>query len=92
MQTQQFQDAMTEATRLTRTGRLADATALIQRTLGQPGDGVVDNRAPSPPASATLPHRGTRQRRVRVRVARGHRGSSQKRRSTTRRARRVARR
>ena len=37
MQTQQFQDAMTEATRLTRSGRLADATALIQRTLGYPG-------------------------------------------------------
>ena len=99
MQTQQFQDAMTEATRLTRTGRLADATALIQRTLGHPGaegstspadeavsghsgeaapgrpdeaapgrpaDGAVDSRAPIPPASATLPHRGTRQRRVRV--------------------------
>ena len=99
MQTQQFQDAMTEATRLTRTGRLADATSLIQRTLGNPGaegstspaddavfghsgeavpsqpdeaapgrpaDGAVDSRAPIPPASATLPHRGTRQRRVRV--------------------------
>ena len=99
MQTQQFQDAMTEATRLTRTGRLADATALIQRTLGhptaegstspadeavsghsgeaapgqpgeaapgRPADGAVDSRAPIPPASATLPHRGTRQRRVRV--------------------------
>ena len=91
MQTQQFQDAMTEATRLTRTGRLADATALIQRTLGNPGaegstrhaddavsghsrraapgrpaDGAVDSRAPIPPASVTLPHRGTRQRRVRV--------------------------
>ena len=91
MQTQQFQDAMTEATRLTRTGRLADATALIQRALGhptaegntspadesfsghsgeaaprRPADGAVDNRAPSLAGSGSLPHRGTRQRRVRV--------------------------
>jgi poly(hydroxyalkanoate) depolymerase family esterase len=83
MQTPQFQDAMTEATRLTGSGRLADATTLIQRALGQPTDeeasGPAGDRAPgraggeagdshasSPPASATLPHRGTRQRRVRM--------------------------
>jgi poly(hydroxyalkanoate) depolymerase family esterase len=77
MQTQQFQDAMTEATRLTSAGRLADATALIQRTLGRPGSeagepggeaggGAVDNREPAISGSATLPHRGTRHRRVRV--------------------------
>lgn len=95
MQTQQFQDALTEATRLTRTGRLADATALIQRTLGNPGDGgapgptgervsdrpgdgasgrpggAVDSRAPIPPASVTLPHRGTRTPPGRVKRARG---------------------
>ena len=36
----QLHDPMTEATRLTRTGRLTEATALIQRTLGrQPGPG-----------------------------------------------------
>ena len=40
MQTQQFQDAMTEATRLTRAGRLTDATALIQRALGHSGGGA----------------------------------------------------
>ena len=39
MQTQQFQDTMTEATRLTRAGRLADATALIQRALGHSAGG-----------------------------------------------------
>jgi poly(hydroxyalkanoate) depolymerase family esterase len=101
MQTQQFQDTMTEATRLTRAGRLADATALIQRALGHSGGeadghpgsgtgeagggggaggtdggaagagggaggGAVDNREPASSGSATLPHRGTRQRRVRV--------------------------
>jgi hypothetical protein len=36
--------------------------------------GVVDNRRPSTSGSATLPHRGTRQRRVAVRHARGARG------------------
>ncbi len=92
MQTHQFQDAMTEATHLTRAGRLADATALIQRALGRPGGeadgrpdsgaggrpaggaggaggtggGAVDNREPASSGSATLPHRGTRRRRVRV--------------------------
>jgi poly(hydroxyalkanoate) depolymerase family esterase len=36
----QLHDPMTEATRLTRAGRLTEATALIQRTLGrQPGPG-----------------------------------------------------
>jgi poly(hydroxyalkanoate) depolymerase family esterase len=81
---QQFQDTMAEATRLTRGGRLAEATALIQRALGRrvggdteagadtgagadteegvdTGEGV-DSAAPSPPPSATLPHRGTRRR------------------------------
>ena len=91
MQTQQLQDAMTEATRLTRTGRLADATALIQRTLGnptaegstspadeavsghsgeaapgRPADGVVDNPEHRSSPGGSLPHRGTRQRRVRM--------------------------
>jgi poly(hydroxyalkanoate) depolymerase family esterase len=86
MQTQQFQDTMTEATRLTRSGRLADATELIQRALGHPdsradrtggepggtggtggtGEGAVDNHEPASSGSATLPHRGTRKRRVRV--------------------------
>ena len=79
----QFQDAMTEATRLTRSGRVAEATALIQRALGrhagtqgaQPAadaaprpaaQGPVDNAAPRHSGSGTLPHRGTRQRRVAV--------------------------
>jgi poly(hydroxyalkanoate) depolymerase family esterase len=56
MQTKQFQDAMTDAARLTRSGRLADATALIQRALGHPGG-----------EEATVPtDERTRQRRVRV--------------------------
>ena len=43
-----MQDEMREATRLTRGGRLADATALIQRTLGgRPGGAVAS--APAPP-------------------------------------------
>jgi poly(hydroxyalkanoate) depolymerase family esterase len=44
---QQMQDAMAEATRLTRAGRLAEATALIQRTLG--------NRTAAPPAGPSGP-------------------------------------
>ena len=42
-----FRDGMTEATRLTRTGKLAEATALIQRLLGNKGA-----------ASAPEPQRG----------------------------------
>jgi poly(hydroxyalkanoate) depolymerase family esterase len=80
---QPFHDTMTEATRLTRNGRVAEATDLIQRTLGgagtrsgagarggpgtrvRPGSaGAVDNPEPPASGSATLPHRGTRQRRV----------------------------
>ena len=38
-----LQDAMAEATRLTRAGRLAEATALIQRTLG----GIIHNDVPN---------------------------------------------
>jgi poly(hydroxyalkanoate) depolymerase family esterase len=44
---QQMQAAMAEATRLTRAGQLAEATALIQRTLGnQPASGMS---TPAPP-------------------------------------------
>ena len=53
---------MAEATRLTREGRLAEATALIQRTLGGPAGGAVDGPEHSQPKSATFPHRGTRRR------------------------------
>jgi poly(hydroxyalkanoate) depolymerase family esterase len=52
-----MQDDMAEATRLTRGGRLAEATALIQRTLGRSG-GAVDKGAPAPPPSDKFPHRG----------------------------------
>jgi poly(hydroxyalkanoate) depolymerase family esterase len=41
--------AMAEATRLTREGRLAEATALIQRTLASP---AATARLPQPPAAA----------------------------------------
>jgi poly(hydroxyalkanoate) depolymerase family esterase len=41
--------AMTEATRLTRQGRLAEATALIQQTLASP---AVTRRAPEAPSAA----------------------------------------
>jgi len=37
-----MRDEMAEATRLTRSGRLTEATALIKRTLGATG-GAVDN-------------------------------------------------
>ena len=47
---------MTEATRLTRSGRLAEATALIQRTLGRSAGGAADSGAPAAPPSATFPH------------------------------------
>jgi poly(hydroxyalkanoate) depolymerase family esterase len=47
---QQMQAAMAEATRLTRAGQLAEATALIQRTLGnQPASGMS---TPEPPRAA----------------------------------------
>jgi poly(hydroxyalkanoate) depolymerase family esterase len=61
-----MRDEMAEATRLTRSGRIAEATELIKKTLGQPPGGVVDSDAPSPFASTTLPHRGTRRRWVRM--------------------------
>ncbi|HET7519653.1 MAG TPA: PHB depolymerase family esterase [Actinomycetes bacterium] len=60
-----MQDEMNEATRLTRDGRLAEATALIQRTLGgRPGgaSGGVDSSEHPGSGSATFPHRGARRR------------------------------
>jgi poly(hydroxyalkanoate) depolymerase family esterase len=57
-----MKDPMAEATRLTREGRLAEATALIQRTLGGPAGGPVDGPEHPQPKSATFPHRGTRRR------------------------------
>jgi poly(hydroxyalkanoate) depolymerase family esterase len=49
---QQLQAAMAEATRLTRAGQLAEATALIQRTLGnQPASGMS---TPRPPRAGVL--------------------------------------
>jgi poly(hydroxyalkanoate) depolymerase family esterase len=53
-----MQDDMTEATRLTRSGRLAEATALIQRTLGRSAGGAADSGAPAAPPSETFPHPG----------------------------------
>ena len=43
---------MAEATRLTREGRLSEATTLIQRTMGSPAPGstVTGARSPSRPA------------------------------------------
>jgi poly(hydroxyalkanoate) depolymerase family esterase len=52
-----MQDDMAEATRLTRSGRLAEATALIQRTLGRSAGGAVDSGAPAAPPSDRFPHR-----------------------------------
>lgn len=46
-------DDMAEATRLTRAGRLTEATALIQRSLGAPGFSGGPHR-PEAPASETL--------------------------------------
>ncbi|MFL6221744.1 MAG: hypothetical protein ACJ75K_02700, partial [Actinomycetes bacterium] len=43
-----MQDDMAEATRLTRGGRLAEATALIQRALGRRGG---PTQAPPPPSA-----------------------------------------
>jgi poly(hydroxyalkanoate) depolymerase family esterase len=67
-----MRDEMQEATRLTRSGRLAEATALIRRTLGRPTGppspsgrptgAPVDNPEPAAARSATLPHRGPAQR------------------------------
>src|SRR4029453_11224252 len=46
-------DDMTEATRLTRSGRLAEATALIQRTLGRrPGPAPAPGRGLGTPGPA----------------------------------------
>jgi poly(hydroxyalkanoate) depolymerase family esterase len=46
-----MQDDMAEATRLTRSGRLAEATAAIQRALGRkPGPGGAPGRPAPPPA------------------------------------------
>ena len=57
---EQQQAAMAAATRLTREGRLAEATALIQRTLaGLPG---TDVPATGPPAAAQAPHVRPRRR------------------------------
>ncbi len=54
------QAAMAAATRLTREGRLAEATALIQRTLaGLPGTGVPTTASP---AAAQAPHARPRRR------------------------------
>jgi poly(hydroxyalkanoate) depolymerase family esterase len=56
----QLNDSMAEATRLTRAGRLADATALIQQSLngGQPGAGTPrparSTRTPRPAAGTRL--------------------------------------
>jgi poly(hydroxyalkanoate) depolymerase family esterase len=57
-----MQDEMNEATRLTRDGRLAEATALIQRTLGGRTGGGVDSSEQPGSGSATFPHRGARRR------------------------------
>jgi poly(hydroxyalkanoate) depolymerase family esterase len=55
---QQMPDGMAEATRLTRGGRLAEATALIQRTLGrQPAQGAR-TWAPVPGRSNRVPGTG----------------------------------
>jgi len=58
----QMQDDMAEATRLTRSGRLAEATALIQRTLGRSAGGAVDSGGHGAPPSDRFPHRRPAQR------------------------------
>src|SRR5213593_2272496 len=47
---------MAEATRLTREGRIAEATTLIQRTVGcpEPGSTTTGARSPSRPAGRSL--------------------------------------
>ena len=56
-----MRDEMAEATRLTRSGRLAEATALIKRTLGATTGGAVDNPgAPSSPGRLRSPTGGPR--------------------------------
>jgi poly(hydroxyalkanoate) depolymerase family esterase len=50
-----MQDEMAEATRLTRRGRLAEATALIQRALGGRAGGTADTPPHPPSGPATLP-------------------------------------
>src|SRR4029453_13353524 len=53
-----MQDDMTEATRLTRSGRLAEATALIQRTLGRrPGPAPAPGRGLGTPGAGPAPPR-----------------------------------
>jgi poly(hydroxyalkanoate) depolymerase family esterase len=66
-----MRDEMAEATRLTRSGRLAEATELIQKTLGQPAGGVVDDQAHPVPGSARLPRRGPWRRPVWMPPGRG---------------------
>jgi poly(hydroxyalkanoate) depolymerase family esterase len=50
-----MKDEMAEATRLTRSGRLAEATALIKRTLGATTGGAVDDPAPPPQPGGYAP-------------------------------------
>ncbi len=58
-----MRDVVAEATRLTRSGRLAEATALIKRSLRAAAGGAVDNpEHPPHPVSGGSPHRGLRQR------------------------------
>ncbi len=55
---QQWMGAMAEATRLTRQGRLAEATALIQRTLRNPPRGEQRPQPPDHDAVTMRPWRG----------------------------------
>ena len=65
--------AMQEATRLTRAGRLAEATALIQRTLAGRGDAArPPHRQPAPEPAAAAPVQTCRTRRPRQAGRRGH--------------------
>src|SRR5260370_24179371 len=60
MNTDRMQAGMAEATRLVRAGRLAEATALIQRTLGSvpaPNVSGVDADRADTPAAPALPVR-----------------------------------
>jgi poly(hydroxyalkanoate) depolymerase family esterase len=53
-----MKDEMAEATRLTRSGRLAEATALIKRTLGATTSGAVDNPTRPPRRGGYAPPPG----------------------------------